>query len=141
MLKMDPVIEQSGGVVVKGGLLVSAWVFAQLEPMAEFGMEKAYDMGFSVFLLFIFLIYMVYENRNTNKKKDNIQAQNNKLQTDNKEILVHNIEAIINFAGAVKDMAKSQERSAITYQESQKEVILAFKDTVDKLSSTIEKKL
>lgn len=104
--------EQTISLSVKLVTIIGAWFFAQVQPFAESGLvEKAFDQLFSIGLLVVFLIYVVYENRKKDKKQDEaLEAY--------VELIRHNTKAIQNFAESNKDIAKSIERMADANQKA-----------------------
>lgn len=103
--------EQTISLSIKVALLIGMWIFAQVQPLAEVGIDKAFDQMFSIGLMMLFLVYMVYENRKKDKKQDEaLEAY--------VELIRHNTKAIQNFAESNKDIAKSIERMADANQKA-----------------------
>lgn len=113
--------EQVISLTTKAALLIGSWVFAQVSPLAEVGIDRAFDQLFSIGLMMLFLVYMIYEN----KKKDKKHEDNQKEYVG---LLKQNTEAIQEFSASNKDVAKSVERS----QEAQN-------DALDRLTRAFEK--
>lgn len=115
-------------VIIKGSMLVFSWIFAQLQPMAEMGINKAFDIGFSVGLLVLFLVYMIYEKRKIDtelKTKQDIYVG----------LIQSNTEAMVAFTGVLNNMNSELLRVAQERKEIFKEINKNIKEMNDKLSS------
>jgi len=93
---------------VKIFLLITAFfggVFQSVTTVVDSGdvIDRAFDYSFSVGVMALFIVYMVFENWAKDKKKDTAQ---NRLT----DLLSKNIEAINDFSGTNKDIAKTLER-------------------------------
>lgn len=118
--------EQTTDLVVKGGLVGAAWVFAQVKPLADLGIQQAFDQLFSLGLLMLFLVYMIYEN----KKKDKKHDQGQQAYVD---LIQQNSEVIRDFAESNKDVAKSVERS----QQQQTQVLESLTRVIERLDNRV----
>lgn len=115
------------GVLIKGSLVFGSWYFAQIKPFTETGIiDKAFDNMFSLGLMVVFLVYMVYENRKKDKQKDVVHGEY-------VELLKANITAIEAFAQSNKDIAKSVERSAASHEKALETMTKAFEKLEYKL--------
>lgn len=102
-------------LIIKVSLISASGFFAQVHPLAEIGIEKGFDQAFSIGIMFLFILYMIFENRAKDKQKDKVLADN---------LLVHQetLKAINNFSESNKDVAKSVERSTAIQAELVKNV-------------------
>lgn len=101
---MKMIHEQIISLAIKISLITSAFVLARFQALSELGVvDRAFEMSFSVGLMVMFLIYMIYENR----KKDERQL---KVHEDYILMSKDTIKTVESFANAMKDVAKSIER-------------------------------
>ena len=97
--------EQAVHLITKTIILISAWVFAVSSSLAESTIDKAFDLGFSIGLLVIFVVYMYLENKRKTRQRDDAQQKNT-------EMLELNIQAMHIYAQSNADIARSVEKSA-----------------------------
>lgn len=77
--------------MVKIIIIVASFLFYQLQPLAELGLSKAFDFGFSMGLMALFLVYIIMEKR----KSDGDLRTTQNIYVD---LLKANTEAIISFS-------------------------------------------
>lgn len=119
--------DQIVSLFTKCSLVIGYWVFAQVQPLSDAGIvDKAFDYAFSVGLMMLFLVYMVYENRKKDKKQDDNQSAY-------VDLLRQNTEAIKEFSASNKDVAKSVERSTDAQNEALERLTRAFEKMEQKL--------
>jgi len=101
---MKMIHEQIISLGIKISLVTSAFVLARFQALSELGIvDRAFEMSFSVGLMVVFLIYMIYENR----KKDERQLR---VHDDYLLMSKDTIKTVEDFANAMKDVAKAIER-------------------------------
>ena len=101
---MKMIQEQIISLGIKISLLLSAFVLARFQALSELGIvDRAFEMSFSVGLMVMFLVYMIYENR----KKDERQLR---VHDDYVLMSKDTIKTVEDFANAMKGVAKSIER-------------------------------
>ena len=101
---MKMIQEQVISLGIKISLLLSAFVLARFQALSELGIvDRAFEMSFSVGLMVMFLVYMIYENR----KKDERQLR---VHDDYVLMSKDTIKTVEDFANAMKGVAKSIER-------------------------------
>ena len=118
--------DQIISISTKSALIIGAWVFAQISPLAEMGINRAFDQLFSIGLMMLFLVYMIYENKKKDKKHELSQKEYVGL-------LKKNTEAIQEFSSSNKDVAKSVERSQSTQNQAFDRLTRAFEKLEQKL--------
>lgn len=92
--------------VIKISLITSSFVLARFQTLSELGIvERAFEVSFSIGLLVLFVVYMIYENR----KKDERQMR---VHDDYVLMSKDTIKTVEGFASAMKDVAKSIQRDA-----------------------------
>lgn len=127
----DAMSEQTVHLLVKISLLVSAFFTGVMQNISTGAVEgdfvdRAFDYSFTVGIMALFIIYMIFENWSKDRKKETTQ---NKLT----ELLSKNIEAINEFSTSNKDVAKSLERSEKTHSEALDRMTKAFEKLESKL--------
>jgi len=128
---IEMISEQGLGVVIKGILLLLVWVFGQVSPIAETtmiedGLSRSFDQMFSLGIMFLFILYIALENRNKDRKKEELQ---NSLSS----MIEKNIQAINEFSSSNKDVAKTVERSQQATNEALKTMTEAFQKLSEKI--------
>ena len=128
---IDILTEQGVAIVVKVSLIVSAVFFAQISPINEAGLiheglDRSFDQLFSLGLMFLFLVYMILENYNKDRKKEH-------LQDSLASLMQGNIMAINEFSQSNKDVSKSVERSQQANTAAIEKMTTAFEKLTDKL--------
>ena len=118
--------EQVISLLIKITIIVSAWVFAQIEPLAEYGISQGFDQAFSIGLMMLFLVYMILENR----KKDNHLTDKQDAYVD---LLQKNQQVIAETAESQKDVSKTIERSTKAQTEALNRLTSAFEKLEQKL--------
>lgn len=128
---IEIITEQGFGVAIKAILLTLAWLFAQVSPISETalledGLSRAFDQMFSLGIMFLFILYIALENRNKDRKKD-------ELQSSLASMIEKNIQAINEFTSSNKDVAKTVERSQQATNEALKTMTEAFQKLSEKI--------
>lgn len=103
------------GLSIKVILLISSWVFAQVQPLAEMGINKSFDFGFSIGMMSLFIVYMIYENR----KKDTKIIDHQEIYVN---LLEKNMDAMTKFSEALVLMNKSLDSAATERKDLFKEI-------------------
>ena len=140
---IEGLIEGFMGIVIKGSLLFLAWagwVYAQLgtaditpEAMIvtpEAMIDRAFDAAFSLGLLIMFLIYIIYENKVKDQKFT-------KLQGEQLEILKTNIEMMKDTKTANMVVVATLERTAETFKERNDRLINENSKAIGGLTETV----
>lgn len=130
--------EASVHLMVKIFLLISAFFTGVIQNIAsntgvggDF-VDRSFDYSFTVGLMALFIIYMIFENWSKDRKKDTTQDR----MTD---LLITNIEAIKGFSETNKDIAKTLERMDKAQTEAIERSALIQTEALNRLTGAFEK--
>ncbi len=133
----ETIAEGTIGLFVKVGILFSAWMVSFQQSVVEVistdeYIDRAFDTAFSLGLLILFVVYMIYENRVKDKRKE-------LAQSENVELLRTNIEVIRSFTTSNNDIVKSIERTQETTEKSMQQLSKENTTALENLTSVINK--
>lgn len=106
-------------------MAVGNWIIAQVS-MQEDVFNRVFEFSMSLGILVLVLIYLFYENKTKDNKKD-------KAQDDLVDILKTNIKVIGEFSETNKDIVKSVERGTAAQTEAIDRMTKAFEKMESKL--------
>ena len=133
----ETIAEGTIGLFVIVGILFSAWMVSFQQSVVEVispdeYIDRAFDTAFSLGLLILFVVYMIYENRVKDKRKE-------LAQSENVELLRTNIEVIRSFTTSNNDIVKSIERTQETTEKSMQQLSKENTTALENLTSVINK--
>lgn len=123
-------------LIIKISLVTSSFVLARFQALSELGVvNRAFEMSFSVGLMVVFLIYMVYENR----KKDERQVDVYKTYVDMTVGTIKTIEGFTHSLNSIAESLKTDRKAHTTENEDIAELLKDVSDRVKDIERCIEK--
>lgn len=104
------------GFLIKSMLLVLAWVIMQVSTHTDTELiSKAFDQMFSLGLLVVFLVYMVYKEREAQKKVDTTYREKLQVFTKYEQLSMQCVDSNKELSTALKEL------TAVIHQYKSKE--------------------